>query len=478
MKQDILRCEALVIGSGPGGSVTAATLASRGKDVMLMEEGQNLRLDSCRPFSLEEMRQKYRCGGLNPAVGSPRVPLVEGCCVGGGSEINSALYHRTPPEILGLWRERFEVRHLESEDLRPHFEANEATLAVQLSPDPAPGAAQKMKLGAERLGWRSLEVPRSFRYENPTGQNRRIVATKQSMTETFIPCALQAGCRLLAETRAERVRRERGRWQVTALHGRRLLTIDAEAVFLCGGAIESPALLRRSGIHRNVGNSLALHPTVKVVATFDEEINREDTDVPAEQVKEFSPEISMGCSISSLPYIAMAMMDHPDARVDVAANWRRMAVYYAMIAGPNHGTVRNLPFCAAPLIRYHLSDVDMRTLATALRYLCRLLFAAGATRLYPSILGFPGLQSESELTLIPDELPRRWTNLMTIHLFSSCPMGDALNCCATDSFGQVHEHKNLYVNDASLLCTAPGVNPQGTIMALARRNALHFSGGH
>jgi choline dehydrogenase-like flavoprotein len=38
----------------------------------------------------------------------------------------------------------------------------------------------------------------------------------------------------------------------------------------------------------------------------------------------------------------------------------------------------------------------------------------------------------------------------------------------------VHGTEGLFVNDASLLCTAPGVNPQGTIMALARRNVLRF----
>ena len=53
-------------------------------------------------------------------------------------------------------------------------------------------------------------------------------------------------------------------------------------------------------------------------------------------------------------------------------------------------------------------------------------------------------------------------------------MGEDQSQCATNSFGQVHGFDNLYVNDASLLCTAPGVNPQGSIMALARRNALKF----
>jgi choline dehydrogenase-like flavoprotein len=65
---------------------------------------------------------------------------------------------------------------------------------------------------------------------------------------------------------------------------------------------------------------------------------------------------------------------------------------------------------------------------------------------------------------------------MTIHLFSSCPMGERRDRCAVDSFGRVHGTPNLRVADASILCGPPGVNPQGTIMALARRNALHFLG--
>src|SRR5580693_7761211 len=94
------QCQVLVIGSGPSGSVTASTLSARGKDVLLLEEGPNLPTNSCVQFSTDEIVQKYRSGGLNPALGSPTIPFVEGRCVGGGSEINSGLYHRTPAEVL------------------------------------------------------------------------------------------------------------------------------------------------------------------------------------------------------------------------------------------------------------------------------------------------------------------------------------------------------------------------------------------
>jgi choline dehydrogenase-like flavoprotein len=468
------RCEVLVVGSGPGGSVTAWTLSSHGKDVLLVEEGAHRKLDSCRPFGIDEMLHKYRAAGLNPALGTPTIPFVEGCCVGGGSEINSGLYHRTPSDVLDRWSERYRVRSLSEADLRPHFEACESALGVRLNPGKPLPAAAKMRVGADALGWKNREIPRFVRYEDSLSPDTSARGTRQSMTETLIPCALGFGCRLLPGVRAQSAMHENGRWKLSATRAGNEVTIEADSVFVCGGAVQTPALLRRSGICKNIGNSLAVHPTIKVVAVFNEEVNALCGDVPSRQVTEFSPEICMGCSISSLPHIALAMADHPDANLDFRRIWRRMAIYYAMIPGPTSGVVRNVPFSANPLVRYRLGGSELRSLADALRYLCRLLLAAGATHLFPSIYGFPALQSEDDLSRIPAELPRHSTNLMTIHLFSSCPMGEALERCAVDSFGLVHGQPNLFVNDASVLCTAPGVNPQGSIMAIARRNALHF----
>lgn len=472
---EAIRCQVAVVGSGPAGSVTAMTLASKGFDVVMIEEGPYLKLDSCPPFSIEEMRQKYRWGGLNPALGAPKIPLVEACCVGGGSEINSGLYHRTPPEILGFWRDRFALQHLEEPDLVPHFEASEAALGVRLNPGRQPAASVKIRIGAERLGWKTFEVPRWVKYSPIPGPDGIARGKRQSMTETLLPSAQAAGCRLVPNTRVEKLQRTRAHWWVKAVRQHEPLTVEAEAVFVCCGAIETPALLRRSGIKQNVGNTLALSPMIKVAAVFEDEVNSEYVDIGAQQVREFSPHINIGCSISSLPYLALALSEHPDAGIALKRQWRRMSIYYAAIAGPNVGTVRNVLFSRAPLIRYSLTTEHFHALSTGLVHLCRLLFAAGATHLYTGLSETSVLRSEADLTRIPPALPRDRTSLTTVHLSSSCPMGETPDSTPVDSFGRLRGHHNLFVNDASLLCTAPGVNPQGSIMALARRNALHFS---
>jgi choline dehydrogenase-like flavoprotein len=56
-------------------------------------------------------------------------------------------------------------------------------------------------------------------------------------------------------------------------------------------------------------------------------------------------------------------------------------------------------------------------------------------------------------------------------------MGENPATTAVDSFGRVREVRGLHVADASLFGGAVGVNPQGTVMALCRRNVLRFLHG-
>ncbi len=469
------RSEILVIGSGPGGAITAALLAEAGRKVVLVEDGPFLGLDSCIPFSVEEMVQKYRNGGITPSLGKPSIAYVEGRCVGGGSEINSGFYHRTPPEILERWKREFQLEAVEDATLHPLYEANELDVSVSYLPGPAPAASLKLHEGASKLGWKSLEVPRWFRYSDQSKQGPA-TGRRQTMTETFIPRFLAAGGTLVPDTGVRSLRREGNQWSVTAQDpSGRDVRFEAEVVFVCCGAIHTAALLRRSGIVHQIGNSLQVHPTVKAVASYAEPVNQRDMGVPVHQVKEFAPDISLGCSISTPGYVNLAMLDQP-AWLSEARRWEHHAVYYAMISPSGVGRIRNLPGFRDPLVTHSLATNDRVLLARGLRKLCEVLFASGATAVYAGLADCPRLISPDDLQRLPNIWPSKGSNLMTIHLFSSCPMGENRDRCAVDSFGRVFDQPNLYVSDASILCTAPGVNPQGSVMAFARRNALKFLG--
>ena len=464
----------LVVGSGPSGAITASELLKAGMDVLLIEAGSHYSLDSCKPYSTMEMEQKYKYGGLTPTFSNPKISYAEGRCVGGGSEVNSGFYHRVPDEILASWERKYKIKKISPDHLIKHFKVIEKEISVSLMPEPAhiSKASLKLKEGADKLGWESMEVPRWFKFtDNSQG-------TKQSMTKTYIKWYLEKGGELVSNTTAKKINFIENNWVISCINSKnnQKSTIKANSVFLCGGAINTPFLLRSSGIKKNIGNTLQMHPTIKVIAEFDEIINHHDMGVPVHQIKEFSPDISIGCSISSKPFLALAMLDNEMYMKKIGKNWKKMAIYYSMITPMGYGTVRKLPFFKDPFVRYNLLEHDLMTLSDALKKLCQVLFQARATYIYPSIKNFGVIKNEKDIEKIPKKLDRVKTGLMTIHLFSSCPMGENRKICATNSYGKIHGYNNLFINDGSLIPSAPGVNPQGTIMAIARRNIHHFLG--
>ena len=126
-----VKSQVVVIGSGPGGSIAAFYLAQAGLDVALIEEGGEETVPS---FSAKELRLKYRAKGQTLTFGSPPVQYVEGCCVGGGSEINSGLYHRLPRSIRKEWENRLQIDSFSQSDLESHYRECESVLSVQTLP--------------------------------------------------------------------------------------------------------------------------------------------------------------------------------------------------------------------------------------------------------------------------------------------------------------------------------------------------------
>ncbi len=469
---DQMHVDIAVVGSGPGGAVTATLCAETGRSVLMIEEGPHLSIRSAPHFSREEIIQKYRTAGVEIAMGRAKVAFVEGRCVGGGSEVNRGLYHRIPDYVLERWRADFAVQQLSPDDLRPHFDACEKTARVEHLPGAPPLLSARLREGADQLGWTSIEAPRLYHYGgDPTA------SCKQSMSETFVPRFLAAGGQLMPESVVSRIARRDGKWCLNVHHTPnggppRPIEVVADVAFVACGAVQTPALLRRSGIKRNIGNSLRFHPMLKLIAVFEDEVNLPGDYDPVHQIKEFEPRFSMGCSISNRPMLALAMMSHPEHLQDVDRHWKRMAIYYVQNTG-GRATVRNLPGFRDPLVRIDRNTADLAELAEGLERLAEALFAAGATTIFPCIPGYPVLRSVDDLRLLPESLPRNDSSATSVHVFSSCPMGENRAISAADSFGRIHDADGLRIADASLLCGPSVVNPQGTVMAIAHRNACH-----
>ncbi len=470
-------CDVLVVGSGAGGATTASVLAEAGHDVLIVEEGPWVEQGSVVPFSLEQMGRQYRSGGVTVALGVPSIAYTEGRCAGGGTEVNSGLYRRPPEETLDAWRTRYRIEDFATDDLLSICEEVEAALSVQKVPGEHTPASDILRRGADRLGWKNDEIPRWMTYPDGAGATE---GQRQSMTRTYLPRAFAAGARILCEHRVDKIvlsGRRATSARLTDLAatggGTEAVTISFRDVIVCGGAIQTPAILQRAGFRHRVGRTLAVHPTVKLAARFDDAVNTPE-DVSVYQVKQFAPNISFGGSASHPGLVALALTDNWRDFGQAVTAWPELAIYYAAITSEGRGLVQAIPGVRDPLVTYRLTKRDRDLLGQGLGRLAMVMLEAGADEVYPSFKGAPVVRNRADLATMTTMFAATKASVMTVHLCSTAPMGGDDKWCATDSHGLVRGSDNVYVNDAALLPEAPGVNPQASVMAVAIRNARRY----
>jgi long-chain-alcohol oxidase len=473
-RETTLDCDVCVIGSGAGGGVAAAVLAQAGLAVVVVEAGGHYEETDFDGAELAGLRRLYHGRGTT-ATDDHGIGILAGACVGGGTVVNYTTSFRTPDEVRAEWGGVFT-----SDDFTHALDSVCDRLGVNTDHNRLSTREEVVGRGLEALGWHVDRMPRNVRsceqgtvcgycgYGCPLG-------AKQSTLRTWLVDAQAAGARILAGTRAERVVLGAGEARGVEARtgdGHRVLVRSRAVVAACG-AIETPALLRRSGLDSpQLGRNLHLHPVGGSFGVFDEEIRPWEGTLQAiysDQVADVKLETT---AIHPALLVGAAPWRGADQHAELMSWLPHSSLVGVLLRDRDSGEVR-VARGGDPVIRYRLSPHDAGRMRAGTEAAARVLEAAGAKRIVSSHSRFvsyePGRSGSLE-TYMRDADACGW-GPDRIALYSFHQMGTAAMGTVCNDEGEVGGVRRLVVADASTFPSASGVNPMVTIEAIAHLNA-------
>lgn len=481
----LIQTDAVVVGTGAGGAIAAAELARAGMRVVMLEEGGYYTGRDFHGDPKEALDLLYRDGGLTGTIGRPPISVPVGRCVGGTTTVNSGTAYRTPRFVLERWERELGLEG--ATDLTAHFEALERELAITPVPDALYGPQNgRVEDACRTLGWKGGRIPRNADGCIASGVCAFGCSSdaKMAMSVSKVPEALAHGAELWVNCRVERILRDGTRVLGVSARGQSApgrravtLTVTAPLTVIACGAFHTPALLLASGIRTPwIGRNLHLHPATRVVARFPDEIDAWHEVPQAFNVDEF---VEQGVFLQGqfvppeLQAVAIPGFGH--AHKARMAEFRRLASFGALISDESSGRVFAPGGRAQPIAWYTLNRRDTRKLLFAIARVAEAFIVAGAEEVYSGVATRPVVRDRQGACALEHE-PARATQ---IEITAFHPMGTARagapGLAACDPWGRIHGHTGIAVADASLLPTSNKINPQLTIMALARRAAQRWA---
>jgi choline dehydrogenase-like flavoprotein len=489
-----LDVDAVVVGSGAGGSVMLRELARAGLNAVALEQGAwstardfDQREDHMLPLLFEE------AGGR--ATEDMAIRVLQGRGVGGSTIHNTNLCKRTPDEILDLWAAKYTVDGARPNEMRARFETIERDLAVSEIPSAMRNANNEvLREGCEALGWRAgpLKHNRVGCVQSGFCELGCAYDAKQNALKVILPDAIHAGARLYADVEAVRLLHDGAR--VAGVQGvargpdgriRARVDVRARVVVLAASAVGSAALARRSGLpdpHGQLGQGLRLHPGGVVAGRFERPMlgwrgipqsyectehlsYDEGTDRRVWIVTAFAHPVGAAAALTGFGAAHMAAM----------RAYPQLAVLTAMVHDETSGevTVEN-DSDARPVLRYRMVERDRKQLEKGLVACARILLAAGAQEVTIPAVPARRLSSVEQLNALDWSFVRPHNVPLTgVHPMGTMRMGEDPKRSVVRSTGEHHQVRGLFVADGSLFPTSIGVPPQISIYAFALHLAPH-----
>jgi choline dehydrogenase-like flavoprotein len=457
--------DVVVVGSGAGGAMAAREFARGGARVVVVEEGRRFTVDEFRRLSpADRFVALYRDGGATIALGRPPVLLPQGRGVGGTTLVNSGTCYRTPLRVLRRWCDAYGVASADPARFGGLLDEVESLLAVAPQPTDVLGRNGELALaGARVLGWRAAPLRRNA--PGCAGSCQCAVGcprnAKNGVHLTALPEACAAGAVIVTGARVERVLVSRGRAVGVRFGESEIL---APLVVVAAGAVETPRLLRRSGLggHPHLGRNLAVHPAVSVAGRFAEPVVSWSGVLQSVGVEELHDDgVLIEATAGPPGLVSFLPPGYGRALRGELERADRLATLGAMVADLPGGRV------GTRTVRYRIAPTDADRLREAIVAMGRLLFAAGAEEVLTGVDAHPYAHTVDDVVAAATTAAAGDLHLAAFHPTGTARMGADPARAPVDPAGRLRGVHGVLVADASVLPTCPEVNPQLSVMAMA-----------
>lgn len=494
-----LSCDVVIVGSGAGAGVTAELLARAGLRIVIVEEGP---LRSSSDFKQQEAvayPSLYQESAARK-TSDKAISILQGRCVGGSTTVNWTSSFRTPPSTLAYWQREFGLRDYGEAALAPYFAQAEQRLNITSWLTPPNENNDLLRRGAARLGIPAAAIHRNVKGCWNLGSCGMGCPTnaKQSMLVTTLPAALDRGATLLTELRAERFELKAGR--VNALHcmpvrpngaqdaGQADVRIVARHFVLAAGAINSPAVLLRSGApdpHGRLGQRTFLHPVVVSAAVMPDKVEGwqgAPQTIYTDHFLQTQPiNGPMGYKLEAPPLhpviFASTVAGYGAEQAALLRQFPHTHVLLALLRDGFHeeaaGGRVTLRSDGSASLDYALTGFIMDGARRALLSMAEIQFAAGARQVLPvHELAHPyDRWQDARDAIVSLPMKPLLTRFMSAHVMGGCGMAGDERLGVTRPDGRHWQISNLSVHDGSLFPTSIGANPQLSIYGIVNRLA-------
>ena len=485
-----LECDVCVVGSGAAGGVVAAELATRGKNVIVVDAGGTWSGDGFDQHELTGMQRLFREGGL-AGTRDLSMSLLAGASIGGGTTVNWQSCFRTPEDVREEWAEVSGCGFFETAEFTGCLDAVWRRIGASTDESEMNENNATICRAAQKLDYQWNTIARNSLGCDLTQCGNCMfgcrVGGKQSTAVTFLMDAVRSGAQIIAPFAVQKLLQNKGK--ISGVDGRytdsdgvsRTVTISAQTVVLAAGALETPVILMRSGLKSpHLGQHLYLHPTVGVTGVYSSPIDPwkgAPQTVVCDQFSNLSE--GYGYRIEAAPVhpgLLSAALPWANARQHKRdmQQVRCAAPFIVLTRDSTSGRVR-INKRGQPYFDYRLGSQEKKLLRHGMSRVARMHHAAGARQiitLHSERLAWDRESRQSidefckvieRASVAPNRLP-----LFSAHQMGTCRIGTDRASAVCDPTGAVFGMSGAYVADASLFPASSGVNPMITIMALAK----------